>query len=105
MNGPLTRKAVWTLLVAGIAWLPALAHAQVRYGAIVVEARDSSGSAVPGAQVTITEAGTNLSRSGVTNSAGVLTFATVPPGTYSVRVTSPASRSSSRPTSPCPRTP
>ena len=50
---------LWTLMVAGMAWPPALAHAQVRYGSIVVEARDQSGSAVPGADVTITETGTN----------------------------------------------
>jgi hypothetical protein len=77
---------LWTLMVAGMAWRPALAHAQVRYGSIVVEARDQSGSAVPGADVTITETGTNRSRTGVTNSAGVVTFATIQPGTYSVRV-------------------
>jgi outer membrane receptor protein involved in Fe transport len=86
MNALLNRALLWTLTLAGIACLPALAHAQVRYGSIVVEARDPSGSAVPGANVTITEAGTNRSRSGVTNSAGVVTFATIPPGTYSVHV-------------------
>src|SRR5688500_15460829 len=86
MNTLLSRALLWTLTLAGIAWSPALAHAQVRYGSIVVEARDPSGSAVPGADVTITETGTNRSRSGVTNSAGVVTFATIPPGLYSVRV-------------------
>ena len=78
--------ALWTLTVAGAAWAPAHAHAQVRYGSIIVEARDQTGSAVPGADVTITQAETNLSRTGVTNHAGLVTFATVPPGTYSVRV-------------------
>src|SRR5688572_5803634 len=78
--------ALLWLTVAGMAWPPALAHAQVRYGSIVVEARDQSSSAVPGADVTITETGTNRSRTGVTNSAGLVTFATIPPGTYSVRV-------------------
>ena len=81
MKALLSRALLWTLTLAGIAWSPALAHAQVRYGSIVVEARDPSGSAVPGADVTITETGTNRSRSGVTNSAGVVTFATIPPGT------------------------
>ena len=86
MKALFSRALLWTLTLAGISWPPALAHAQVRYGSIVVEARDPSGSAVPGADVTITETGTNRSRSGVTNSAGVVTFATIPPGTYSVRV-------------------
>ena len=85
MKALLNRALLWTLL-AGIACPPAIAHAQVRYGSIVVEARDPSGSAVPGADVTITEIGTNRSRSGITNTAGVVTFATIPPGTYSVRV-------------------
>jgi outer membrane receptor protein involved in Fe transport len=76
---------VLLVLAAAAAW-PARVAAQVRYGSIVVEARDSSGSAVPGADVTITEARTNLSRSGVTNTVGLATFATIPPGTYSVRV-------------------
>jgi outer membrane receptor protein involved in Fe transport len=74
------------LMLVGAALLPALGHAQVRYGSIVVDARDSSGGAVPGAEVTITEVGTNLTRTAVTNSVGLVTFATVPPGTYSVRV-------------------
>ena len=81
-----SRALLWTLALAVISWPAAPAHAQVRYGSIVVEARDPSGSAVPGADVTITETGTNRSRSGVTNSAGVVTFATIAPGTYSVRV-------------------
>ena len=86
MKALLSRAMLWTLMLAGFAWAPALAYAQVRYGSIVVEARDQSGSAVPGADVTITQEGTNLSRTGVTNSAGLVTFATIPPGTYSVRV-------------------
>ena len=86
MKALFSRALLWTLTLAVISWPAAVAHAQVRYGSIVVEARDPSGSAVPGADVTITETGTNRSRSGVTNSAGVVTFATIPPGTYSVRV-------------------
>ena len=87
MRSLVRRAAAWTLVLAGLsASPPAPAHAQVRYGSIVVEARDASGSPAPGADVTITETGTNLSRSGVTNNAGVVTFATVPPGKYSVRV-------------------
>jgi len=86
MKALLNRALLWTLTLAGLACPPALAHAQVRYGSIVVEARDPSGSAVPGADVTITETGTNRSRNGVTSTAGIVTFATIPPGIYSVRV-------------------
>jgi outer membrane receptor protein involved in Fe transport len=77
---------ILVLTFVGTVLLPTLARAQVRYGSIVVEARDPSGGAVPGADVTITQVGTNLSRSGVTNTTGLATFASVPPGTYSVRV-------------------
>ena len=37
MKALLNRAVLWTLTLAGIAWSPALAHAQVRYGSIVVE--------------------------------------------------------------------
>lgn len=86
----MTRQIQLTVLLALLSAAPLLvspADAQVRYGSIVVEARDQSGGAVPGATVTITETGTNVTRNGVTNSAGTATFASVLPGTYSVRVT------------------
>jgi outer membrane receptor protein involved in Fe transport len=82
----LTRLAAAFVVSTGIAGLAAPAAAQVRYGSIVVEVRDASGSAVPGADVTITQQGTNLTRSSVTTGAGQVTFASLPPGTYTVRV-------------------
>jgi outer membrane receptor protein involved in Fe transport len=86
MKRPFGFAMVMILVIGGATLLPRLAHAQARYGSIVVEARDASGGAVPGADVTITQVGTNLSRSGATNSVGLVTFPTLPPGTYSVRV-------------------
>src|SRR6266550_3198049 len=62
------------------------APAQVLYGSVVVEARDQSGGAVPGAEVTITQRETGWTRSGVTNDVGIATFSTVPPGTFAVKV-------------------
>ena len=75
--------AVLSVAILGV---PHVAVAQVRYGSIIVEVRDGTGSAVPGADVTITQQGTNLTRTSVTTSSGQVTFATIPPGTYTVRV-------------------
>ena len=61
-------------------------HAQVLYGSLVVDVRDQSGGAVVGAEVTITQAETNWTRSGTTNELGTASFATVPLGTFSVKV-------------------
>lgn len=64
----------------------AAAYAQVLYSSIVGNVRDESGSAVPGAKVTITNKETNLTRSGDTNPEGFYSFPNVPSGTYVVRV-------------------
>ena len=40
----------------------------------------------PGADVTITQQGTNLTRTSVTTSTAQVTFASIPPGTYTVKV-------------------
>ena len=45
------------------------------------------GGAVPGADVTIAQTETDWTRSGTSNEVGAATFATVPPGTYKIRVT------------------
>jgi hypothetical protein len=63
------------------------ALSQVLSGALVVEVRDDSSAAVPGAEVTITQTETNWTRRGTTNETGRASFATVPLGTFSVRVT------------------
>ena len=60
--------------------------AQVRYGSIVVEVADQSGGAVPGAEVTVTQTETGLTRNGVSNDVGFATLSTLPPGSYSVKV-------------------
>jgi hypothetical protein len=86
----MTREIRLTVLLVLFTTAPLLVsglEAQVRYGSIVVEARDQSGGGVPGATVTITETGTNVTRNGVTNESGTVTFASLLPGTYSVRVT------------------
>ena len=60
--------------------------AQVRFGSIVVAVTDQSGGAVPGAEVTVTQTDTSLTRTAVSNDVGIATLASLPPGPYSVRV-------------------
>ena len=62
------------------------ATAQVLYGQVVVDVRDNSGGVVPGAEVTLVQTETNWTRSGTSSDTGLATFATVPPGTFTVTV-------------------
>jgi hypothetical protein len=50
---------------------------------------DPSGNIIPGAQVTLTENSTGLSRNTTTDSAGLFTFPNLNVGTYSLKVTAP----------------
>ena len=64
-----------------------LAVAQVLYGSIVGNVRDSSGASVPGATVTIINKETNQGRTAITNEEGGYNFSTIQSGTYDVKVT------------------
>lgn len=65
------------------------AHAQVNSGAVRGEVKDGSGGLVRGAQVTLTNQETGVSRTGVTNDSGIYLFPTVDPGTYTVTIIAP----------------
>ena len=73
------------------------AVAQVLYGSIVGSVTDSTGSAVPGATVTIEQTETKLKRELVTDATGAYHFTAVPTGTYAVTVTMSGFRSYGRP--------
>src|SRR5437016_7554649 len=75
------------LLAVVLAFAANQGAAQTLYGELVGNIRDTSDAAVPGASVTITNVNTSQSRQTVTNDVGAYTFATVDPGTYTVRVT------------------
>ena len=77
--------------VAGFLLAGVLAFGQT-FGAIGGEARDASGAAIVGANVTAVNAGTNASRMVITNEAGDYNFPSLPPGTYLIRVESRASK-------------
>ncbi len=66
--------------------LPATAGAQVLYGSIVGNVTDSSGSAMPGATVTIEQTETKFKRELVTDTSGAYHFTAVPTGTYTITV-------------------
>ena len=63
-----------------------LGNAQAVNGIVVGNVTDSSGAAMPAAAVTITDIGTNASRSITTDNNGYYTFPNLPPGNYRVRV-------------------
>jgi hypothetical protein len=79
----LTRALVLGLAV-GV--LPSSAAAQVLYGSITGNVTDTTGAAVPGATVTITNLGTKATRETTTGPAGAYAFPTVQTGTYTVAV-------------------
>ncbi len=64
--------------------LPPLSHAQVLYGTLVGNVTDSSGAAIPGAQVKITNVETGREWTVQTGPAGTYSISTIPPGTYEV---------------------
>jgi hypothetical protein len=77
----LTSLAVAGLLVTGIA---PRAVAQAVRGTLLGNITDSSGAAIPGATVNITETQTNLTTSTVTNESGVYTFPNLKDGIYRI---------------------
>jgi len=87
LNGrrPTGLPLVAALIVALVA-LAVPSDAQVLYGSIVGSVADASQAAVPGATVTIVNAGTNLARETTTRSDGSYRFVNVQPGDYTVRV-------------------
>ena len=66
---------------------PGYLPAQVAGGTIQGMIADSSGAAIVGAHLTITEAATGTARSAVTNSSGSYSVPNLQPSQYSVSVT------------------
>jgi hypothetical protein len=87
---PVARRP-WTFVLVGLALSAALLppptlEAQVLYGSIVGNVKDSTGAAMPGATISITNNGTQLVRETVTNGTGGYDFAAVPTGSYTVKL-------------------
>jgi hypothetical protein len=62
-------------------------HAQNNYGAVRGRVTDDSGAVVPNAKVVLTNDGTEIARTTLTNQAGDYFFTAVDPGTYTVVIT------------------
>jgi Carboxypeptidase regulatory-like domain len=76
--------ALMAVLVAALVGVPAASSAQAIRGTLLGTVTDSSGAAVPGATVTITEVRTNISASTTTNESGNYTFPNLREGFYRV---------------------
>lgn len=88
--------SVFVLVVLMLALPPSSANAQVLYGSLVGNVKDTTGAVVPNATVTITHKGTAQSREMMTGLGGGYSFPTIDAGTYDVRVTRDGFRTFSR---------
>ncbi len=79
-------SAVVAFLLAAALLLPALAQAQVLYGTLVGNVTDSTGAAVAGAVVTVTDAATGLKATATTDGSGGYRLSNLAPGTYAISV-------------------
>ena len=73
-------------LLAALLSIPLGMHAQQYSGTIVGTVTDSTGAAIPGATVTVTNLGSGVKVTQTSGGQGEFTFAQLPIGTYEVRV-------------------
>src|SRR6266513_6302972 len=87
-RGCSVRKRIFAVLFAAFLILAAsgVAWSQTVQGVITGTITDPTGAVVPGATVTITNVGTNVSQSTATGGDGSYRFGLVPPGAYTVEV-------------------
>jgi hypothetical protein len=71
--------------------------AQSGLGSITGQVRDTSGAAIPGAKVTLTNAATDVSIKTTTNASGVYLFQQLNPGSYTVEASAPNFKKTVRP--------
>ena len=84
------RRAFWVVLVMllGVSLFTSV-HAQVAGGTMLGTVHDPSGAVVAGAQVTITDIATGISRVVPTDGNGSYSAANLLPGTYTITVSAP----------------
>jgi hypothetical protein len=90
MSGGARRSTVWLpclLLAVATLMIPQRGMAQVLYGSIVGDVKDSSGAVMPGAALVATNKSTGLTREAVTDAGGRYNLANLPAGVYSLKAT------------------
>ena len=76
-------RALISVLVVSLAFVaPLAAQTQITTGVIQGTVMDTTGAVLPGVDVTVVNAGTNLSQSRTTDSDGRFVFLQLPPGRY-----------------------
>jgi len=86
---------VWlALVVIGYVVSSSSMRAQTSYGSIVGTVTDSVGAVMAGAQVQLTNKGTNAEQTAVTGAGGTYTFINLNPGTYTITATNLGFKSS-----------
>jgi hypothetical protein len=84
VSARLARRLAPAALVLALGAAPLAA--QTSNGEATGTVQDSSGGILPGATVTLTNQGTKIARTIVTNASGNFVFVSVPPGTYVIQV-------------------
>src|SRR6516164_9206831 len=90
------QRYIVILLLLAVAGASA-AFSQAVNASLVGTIIDSSGAAVPGAKVTLTETNTGVSRGTSSNESGNYTFSDLPPGTYALTAEQTGFKRASRP--------
>ena len=85
------RKTRWSVALLGLCLVLAFGmiaqdvNAQALYGSLTGSVKDTSGGAIPGVEVTATNATTNLSSTAISNDVGNFTLSNLPNGSYTLR--------------------
>ncbi|MGA9960505.1 MAG: carboxypeptidase regulatory-like domain-containing protein, partial [Acidobacteriaceae bacterium] len=77
---------IWTIVLLAALLLPTSLLGQTATGSIVGTATDASGGVIVGATVTLTQVGTNETRTTVTDSRGAYTLTFLQPATYNIAI-------------------
>src|SRR5205085_7847216 len=83
-NGLLGCSIFFAFVLALVA--PPQTEAQVLYGSIVGNVKDSTGAVVPQVTVTVVNKETNLTRQATTDEAGGYSFTNIQTGNYSLKI-------------------